>query len=62
MIISSHCRCLTQRRSAIKRFDLNLDIQVLSEHTAMATGVRFGERANYIGSTSMDRTLKIYAE
>ena len=40
----------------------NLDIQVLSEHTAMATGVRFGERANYIGSTSMDRTLKIYAE
>ena len=40
----------------------NLVIQVLSEHTAMATGVRFGERANYIGSTSMDRTLKIYAE
>jgi len=37
-------------------------LKVLSEHTAMATGVRFGERANYIGSTSMDRTLKIYAE
>merc|ERR1712126_568168 len=37
-------------------------LKVLSEHTAMATGVRFGENANYIASTSMDRTLKIYAE
>ena len=36
--------------------------QSLSEHTAQATGVRFGERANYVASTSMDRTLKIYAE
>lgn len=37
-------------------------LKSLSEHTAQATGVRFGERANYVASTSMDRTLKIYAE
>ena len=44
--------------SEIKHFHF----QSLSEHTAQATGVRFGERANYVASTSMDRTLKIYAE
>jgi len=37
-------------------------LKVISEHTAMATGIRFGENANYVASTSMDRTLKIYAE
>jgi len=26
----------------------------------MATGVRFGRHAQYIASTSMDRTLKLY--
>ena len=40
----------------------SFSFQSLSEHTAQATGVRFGERANYVASTSMDRTLKIYAE
>ena len=34
--------------------------QVLSDHTAMATGVRFGQNSQFMASTSMDRTLKIY--
>ena len=34
--------------------------QVLSEHTAMATGVRFGGHSQFLASTSMDRTLKVY--
>jgi len=38
------------------------NLKVLSEHTAMATGIRFGAMANYLASTSMDRTLKVYAE
>ncbi|XP_041977583.1 pre-mRNA-processing factor 19 [Aricia agestis] len=33
---------------------------LLNDHTATATGVRFGARANYLASTSMDRTLKLY--
>ena len=35
-------------------------VQVLSEHTAMATGVRFGPHCQFLASTSMDRTLKVY--
>jgi len=30
------------------------------DHTATATGVRFGDNSRFIASTSMDRTLKIY--
>lgn len=37
------------------------ELKVFNDHTAMATGVRFGRNAQYIASTSMDRTLKIYA-
>ena len=35
-------------------------LKVMNDHTAAATGVRFGENSQYIASTSMDRTLKIY--
>lgn len=36
------------------------ELKVFNDHTAMATGVRFGRHAQYIASTSMDRTLKLY--
>ncbi len=36
------------------------ELKVFNDHTAMATGVRFGQNASYIASTSMDRTLKLY--
>lgn len=37
------------------------ELLVMHDHTATATGVRFGDNARYIASTSMDRTLKIYS-
>lgn len=37
------------------------ELKVFNDHTATATGVRFGKHAHYIASTSMDRTLKLYA-
>lgn len=36
------------------------ELKVLNDHTAAATGVRFGKHAQYIATTSMDRTLKLY--
>lgn len=36
------------------------ELKVFNDHTAMATGVRFGRNAQYIASSSMDRTLKLY--
>ncbi|XP_026461515.1 pre-mRNA-processing factor 19 [Ctenocephalides felis] len=36
------------------------ELKVFNDHTASATGVRFGRHAQYIASTSMDRTLKLY--
>ncbi|CAH2241042.1 jg4111 [Pararge aegeria aegeria] len=36
------------------------ELKVFNEHTASATGVRFGKNAQYLASTSMDRTLKLY--
>jgi len=36
------------------------ELKVLNEHTAMATGVRFGGNSQFLASTSMDRTLKVY--
>ncbi|CAG9783459.1 unnamed protein product [Diatraea saccharalis] len=36
------------------------ELKVFNDHTASATGVRFGRNAQYIASTSMDRTLKLY--
>ena len=40
-----------------KQWDL---IQVFNDHTASATGVRFGSNANYLASVSTDRSLKLY--
>jgi len=37
-------------------------LKVMTEHTAIATGVRFGQNATYLASTSMDRTLKMYSQ
>jgi len=36
------------------------ELKVLGDHTAMATGVRFGGNSQFLASTSMDRTLKVY--
>ncbi|KAI8435413.1 hypothetical protein MSG28_003723, partial [Choristoneura fumiferana] len=36
------------------------ELKVFNEHTASATGVRFGRHAQCLASTSMDRTLKLY--
>ncbi|KAF2362098.1 WD40 repeat [Trinorchestia longiramus] len=36
------------------------DLRVFTDHTALATGVRFAADAASLASTSMDRTLKIY--
>ncbi|KAK6638076.1 Pre-mRNA-processing factor 19 [Polyplax serrata] len=36
------------------------ELKVFNDHTATATGVRFGRHSHYIATTSMDRTLKIY--
>ncbi|RXG69892.1 Pre-mRNA-processing factor 19 [Armadillidium vulgare] len=35
-------------------------LREFNDHTAQATGVRFGTNAEFLASTSMDRTLKIY--
>ena len=40
-----------------KQWDL---IKVFNDHTALATGIRFGSNANYLASGSMDRSLKLY--
>uniref|UniRef100_A0A0A9X6C4 Pre-mRNA-processing factor 19 n=1 Tax=Lygus hesperus TaxID=30085 RepID=A0A0A9X6C4_LYGHE len=37
------------------------ELKVFNDHTAMATGVRFGRNAQFIASASMDRTLKLYS-
>ncbi len=42
-----------------KQWDL---LKVFNDHTALATGVRFGSNANYIASASMDRSLKFYQQ
>nr|CAH7752255.1 unnamed protein product [Callosobruchus chinensis] len=36
------------------------ELKVFNDHTAAATGVRFGKHARFLASTSMDRTLKLY--
>ncbi|KAA0203070.1 hypothetical protein HAZT_HAZT004192 [Hyalella azteca] len=36
------------------------ELRVFTDHTALATGVRFSADAASLASTSMDRTLKIY--
>jgi pre-mRNA-processing factor 19 len=36
------------------------NIKTFTDHTASATGVRFGEHSRYLVSVSLDRSLKIY--
>lgn len=36
------------------------ELKVFNEHSGLATGVRFGENAQYIASTSMDERLNFY--
>lgn len=36
------------------------ELAVFNDHTSSATGVRFGANADYLASTSMDRTVKFY--
>ena len=36
------------------------ELVVLNDHTAAATGVRFGHNASFIASGSMDRSLKFF--
>ncbi|CAG9760767.1 unnamed protein product [Ceutorhynchus assimilis] len=36
------------------------ELKIFNDHTATATGVRFGKHARFLASTSMDRTLKLY--
>jgi len=38
------------------------EIATFNDHTGMATGVRFGPNADWLASTSMDRSLKIYSK
>lgn len=52
-------------RNILYRFRVYLckqwqELKVFNDHTALATGVRFGKHAQYVASTSMDRTLKLY--
>lgn len=42
-----------------KQWDL---IKTFNDHTALATGIRFGSNANYLASASMDRSLKFYQQ
>nr|CAB3265184.1 pre-mRNA-processing factor 19-like [Phallusia mammillata] len=36
------------------------ELKTFTEHSAMTTGVRFGQNARFLASTAMDRSLKFY--
>lgn len=36
------------------------ELKVFNDHTALATGVRFGHNSTFVASASMDRSLKIF--
>ena len=36
------------------------ELKVFNDHTALATGVRFGHNATFLASASMDRSLKVF--
>jgi pre-mRNA-processing factor 19 len=61
MILSSSIRLLVFliRVYQAKQWDL---LKVFNDHTALATGIRFGLNANYLASSSMDRSLKFYEQ
>ncbi|UJR08412.1 hypothetical protein I4U23_012682 [Adineta vaga] len=42
-----------------KQWDL---LKVFNDHTALATGIRFGTDANFLASASIDRSLKFYQQ
>lgn len=37
------------------------DLKIFNDHTALATGIRFGDNANFLASASMDRSLKFFS-
>lgn len=37
------------------------ELKVFNDHTALATGVCFGQNAAFIASASMDRSLKVFS-
>lgn len=37
------------------------ELKVFNDHTALATGVSFGQNAGFVASVSMDRSLKIFS-
>ena len=36
------------------------EVAVFNDHTALATGVRFGNNSTFVASASMDRSLKVF--
>ena len=36
------------------------ELAVFNDHTAMATGVRFGHNSQFVASGSMDRSVKFF--
>jgi len=36
------------------------ELAVFNDHTAMATGVKFGHNSQFIASASMDRSVKFF--
>jgi pre-mRNA-processing factor 19 len=43
----------------VKQWDL---LNTFTDHTALVTGVRFGQNAQTIATCSMDKSLKIFAK
>jgi len=37
------------------------ELKVFNDHTALATGVCFGQNASFVASASMDRSLKVFS-
>ena len=55
--VTEVCACVVVRLYLCKQWQ---ELKVFNDHTALATGVRFGQNANFIASASMDRSLKIF--
>ena len=54
---NAHHLCLYFRVYLCKQWQ---ELKVFNDHTALATGVRFGQNATFVASTSMDRSLKVF--
>lgn len=60
-IIEIHCTRITFNFiSSVYMCKQWQELKVFNDHTALATGIRFGKHSQFIASTSMDRTLKLY--